>query len=865
MKKRLVAALMVACMVGASLTGCGRAANDVVDTDIEVDVDSTDSNNGGSSAGVAAGNKTSSYDFMSSILSFADGASASNYAYAESQYGLAEDYVFEFEASDVVGNNSYDSFQVYRSEEALQYAIDEFLESGTTSNKGLYVTTKTYEDGKLKIAPHSSMEIDDEGIHDVNGSSWGVYNRLFLVQFVDLETGEALDNPIVTIFSIDHKMDAPMVKQGLNDSKHYQLSWEAVPGATSYGIYEISEEGYFYFQATTSSTSIDVREFASEKELLSILGTEDLSDNGSDFGMNYFVAHAIKQNERYVVIAFNGNENSGISNIVDPDDIGATIPSSVTGTQEYNISSALDVPMYADVEMADGSIKKMLIEYHGALIYDCDDYLYISTVFYNTNLHCGIKLVGITLDELSAHKDDIKSKMEEEAARVGGVEEAEINVSEVPNSSEEENTENVEEHFENTTPGSEEVTPDNGGEEVNPDNGGEEVNPDNGGDVTPDNGGEEVNPDNGGDVTPDNGGAEVDPGNNGTVEYADGPVGYYQQTLDEINAVFTKYGIDTQDVNDVLYADSQLCAYISYALMARMEYIPVPVEIFPEATDTNHLVDVFCVAYRQNPTSGMLNDLRYSYEAQTLLVSYKDDTDLRLRQTKEELETAHNLANTIVNSSMSDYEKMYAINQYFCDNASYDFDSTSTDSNLQNMPQSYIDAHTPYGILCKNYGVCESYSEAIALTSRCAGINVLMEVGVLVGAGGHEWNRVEIGGKYYILDATNNDIDICPNSALLVTDAQATMLAPEKGAFFVNAYASDSTQEYYYTHNAIAYSEDEAVQMLEEMLNNGTFAAVRLAYDVTDDDYANIFRRIMGDGYNLQDGTGVNNVIGMTL
>ena len=83
------------------------------------------------------------------------------------------------------------------------------------------------------------------------------------------------------------------------------------------------------------------------------------------------------------------------------------------------------------------------------------------------------------------------------------------------------------------------------------------------------------------------------------------------------------------------------------------------------------------------------------------------------------------------------------------------------------LSESFIDAHTPYGILVNNYGVCESYSEAFALVGRMAGLDVIIETGYLQG-GGHEWNRVCVDGQWCIIDVTNNDIDSCRNALLNV-------------------------------------------------------------------------------------------------
>ena len=180
---------------------------------------------------------------------------------------------------------------------------------------------------------------------------------------------------------------------------------------------------------------------------------------------------------------------------------------------------------------------------------------------------------------------------------------------------------------------------------------------------------------------------------------------------------------------------------------------------------------------------------------------------------------------------MSDYEKVLAINEYFRLNASYDFDSTETQiDDYSTLSEQFIDSHTPYGILCKDYGVCESYSEAFVLTARFAGLEAMCEIGALYG-GGHEWNRVKVDGSWCVLDVTNNDTDIFVNGLFNITDEQMEgILVPNNAAIrnHGNYVATDDSKEYYYVNGNAVTDIDMAAELLAKQLEVSDTALVRI-------------------------------------
>ena len=58
-----------------------------------------------------------------------------------------------------------------------------------------------------------------------------------MVQYVDLETGEKLEKPIVTVFTVDSEVkNAPRATLGINEEGFPVFRWKKVPGAERYYV-----------------------------------------------------------------------------------------------------------------------------------------------------------------------------------------------------------------------------------------------------------------------------------------------------------------------------------------------------------------------------------------------------------------------------------------------------------------------------------------------------------------------------------------------------------------------------------------------------------------------------------------------------
>lgn len=845
-RKHCFAAFVACGLVVGTLSGCGKETSG---TDTVEQVEEVEQNEESQSIGGTG--------LLASVKSTYDSVGLDE-DYNKGQYYLPEDYVFEFPCSDEAGSRSFEAFEVY--------ATPDYSGSFRAYNKN------TYEDGMIKVEPGDIVQLSKNGSKDVHDGTWGALNQLYLIQKIDLETGEDLAKPIVTPFSVEHEMNAPVVKQSVDEKNNYTLSWKPIEGAKEYVVYEYFGGCAYNVCCTTKETSVNVEEFKKQKESEELIDLfkQDLEKEGMEVdreGIAYMNS-ALKYDEEmqdgyYAVVAIDKDgKSSGLSNIVDVRDVAHLLPYQVAeAVLEMNISQIYDVPTYVNVKMLDGSVAQMIIDYHGAQAYKYPDdpekigiRAHVANTMFDNSfivLH-GMKYEDVVKDIqiVLDREDELLTTVRPAEVEVDTIEVTRDPVEEEPD---EEITEEITEEVkteEVTEEVTEEATTEEITEEVTEEMTTEEVTEEITEEVTMEEITEEVTE----EVTTEE----------ATTEHQsvsiDSPKTESEKKMAEVETEVTATleDLGMERVNSVLFAKSDLEAWIAYCLIAQSDEIPVPSTVFPEAANMDYLVSIFLEAYRQNPTSGVINisNVKYDTRTECLTIPYCEDSNVRLKKTKEELSKAEEVVASVCRGLNSDYDKVFALNEYFRENASYDQDSMSTNVDMNSLSEAFIDAHTPYGILCKNYGVCESYSEAFMLTSRMAGLESIAEIGTLFG-GGHEWNRVKIDGNWCVLDITNNDNDTFVNGLMNLSEEQmAGILVPSVQAIAnpEEFAATTSVQEYYYVNKMSADSLEEAKEILRERLKNDSSATVRLPLGTSESDANTLMKELAKEGTGITKG-----------
>lgn len=118
-------------------------------------------------------------------------------------------------------------------------------------------------------------------------------------------------------------------------------------------------------------------------------------------------------------------------------------------------------------------------------------------------------------------------------------------------------------------------------------------------------------------------------------------------------------------------------------------------------------------------------------------------------QEQELTAAVKNIASTIIQPTMTEMEKVKAINDYVVLNTMYTYEGKGTKTTV----------HSPYTIINEGKGVCQAYALVAYRLLKEAGIGARYVTGYVSGptAGYHAWNLVEVDGQWYHLDTTWND------------------------------------------------------------------------------------------------------------
>lgn len=100
------------------------------------------------------------------------------------------------------------------------------------------------------------------------------------------------------------------------------------------------------------------------------------------------------------------------------------------------------------------------------------------------------------------------------------------------------------------------------------------------------------------------------------------------------------------------------------------------------------------------------------------------------------------IVSQVTNNTMTNYEKIFALQQYILDNTAYD---------------NTLARHSAYNALSEKLAVCQGYAMLFDKLLEKAGIQSTIITGTLDG-GGHAWNLVNLDGTWYHVDATNDDV-----------------------------------------------------------------------------------------------------------
>lgn len=199
---------------------------------------------------------------------------------------------------------------------------------------------------------------------------------------------------------------------------------------------------------------------------------------------------------------------------------------------------------------------------------------------------------------------------------------------------------------------------------------------------------------------------------------------------------------------------------------------------------------------------------------------------------------------SILNNSMSPYDKVQAIHDYTVQNFSYNLPVVHFQ--LNDLPYHNITT------ILTNDGVCNGYAWSIKALLDNAGIENQVIYGttdINDGNGdiGHAWNLVKLNGKYYHLDATWDDLDGDDNNYtyehFLIGDALISKSHEWNRSLY--PACTDNSLEYYSKNGYVVSNSDEfyryAHQHLDSKSNMLVFKSDNFSETWIDNRFSDLF------------------------
>ena len=135
--------------------------------------------------------------------------------------------------------------------------------------------------------------------------------------------------------------------------------------------------------------------------------------------------------------------------------------------------------------------------------------------------------------------------------------------------------------------------------------------------------------------------------------------------------------------------------------------------------------------------------IRYEYNNKKATIYGKQSYLMTPEQASYVEVNVQEILKSITNHSMSDLEKVKAVNDYIVSRTVYTKDTKSS-------------PHSAYTVLAERGGVCQGYALLAHSMMQKLGIETKYIIGY-VGDVGHAWNLVKLEGQWYHLDTTWND------------------------------------------------------------------------------------------------------------
>lgn len=219
----------------------------------------------------------------------------------------------------------------------------------------------------------STTLFDKEELKD-----WGNLKQYYMARFVDEKTGEKLEKPVITPFTVKHEIErTPNLKFNVNENGEAEFSWNKIEGAKAYYLVEYSyapEKGYDMIGLIKGAT--DKTSWSPDSHVMFHTFSVSEADRNQEWVIEKYgegTGPVVTENDmreyRYAVVAVNENGNSAISNSFSKHQIAKMVASYEEGKKSIEeegsryAESFEQLPSYRWVTMCDGRLVQKLIQY----------------------------------------------------------------------------------------------------------------------------------------------------------------------------------------------------------------------------------------------------------------------------------------------------------------------------------------------------------------------------------------------------------------------------------------------------------------------------------------------------------------------
>lgn len=225
------------------------------------------------------------------------------------------------------------------------------------------------------------------------------------------------------------------------------------------------------------------------------------------------------------------------------------------------------------------------------------------------------------------------------------------------------------------------------------------------------------------------------------------------------------------DTRYPVYGSTDLVQYLAKQMVAHTSRIDA--SDYTRRPGEPELDDAMDEAITQNPY--ILCVKNYYYYQDRVEVDYcYSKTDQETIQASLSSKVDQVIA-SIVDGSMTDREKITAINAWISANASYDYPAAAAlADSWGGIPDGHESAWSASGILLDGKGVCGGYAIAFSLLANAAGVETVVVTGPITDLQQrHAWDKSYVDGQWKATDVTWND-ELSSTQWLLIDDSQFT-------------------------------------------------------------------------------------------